>query len=328
MTVVRPNYATVGTSSYSYVRTKSFQLADQFAWQTGKHEMRFGGDILRQDVRDDAFSLFGTYTFAPGAPRVGEAPVQFQQTLGQALLNYGQTAVSAYAQDNWRIHPRLTLNLGLRYENQTLTDERNNFAPRLGFAWDAFGNGKTIVRGGGGVYYDQYYFYITRRFLYQGVNSPTATYTLKPTDPGFPKFPNSLTAPPGGIAAARLDLYLAPDRILNPYSTQFSFGIQQKLPGGFTLTVDGITSHTVRQMRPIDLNAPKPFTRTAAGQIRSSAEADATRPFKTFQGVPVRNAVVIENTATSNYDALDLGIVRSFAKIGRASCRERVSSPV
>ncbi|HZS07014.1 MAG TPA: TonB-dependent receptor [Blastocatellia bacterium] len=312
--ITRPNYSTTGGSSFSFVRTQSTQLADQLTWQAGRHELRLGADYLRQKVVDDSFSLYGTYTFAPGAPKAGEVPVQYLQTFGRELLHYGQTAISGFAQDNWRVHPRLTLNLGLRYEYQSVTDEQNNFAPRLGFAWDVRGNGNTVIRGGGGVYYDQYYFYILRRFLFQGLTSRTVSVTLKPTDAGFPVFPNSLAAPPGGPSEARRDLYLAPERRLNPYSTQFSLGLQRKLIGGLTLTVDGISSHTLRQMRAIDINAPAPFPRTAPGQTRSGAAADATRPLKTYAGVPVRNVVVVENTGMSDYDALDVGLVKAFAR--------------
>ena len=313
-TIIRPNYSTQGTSSFSYTRTQNYQLADQLAWQWGKHELRFGGDFKRQKVVDDSFSLFGTYTFAAGAPQPNEKPVQYSQVFGRTLFRYGQTAISGSAQDNWRVLPRLTLNLGLRYETQSLTAERNNFAPRLGFAWDVKGDGSTVIRGGGGVFYDQYYMYITRRFLYQGPYSYTATVTLKPTDAGFPTFPNSLVTAPGSISNARRDIYLAPERIVNPYSTQFSFGIQQKLFAGLALTIDGITQHSVRQMRAVDLNAPKAFPRTAAGMIRSGAAADATRPFTTYLGVPVKNVVLVENSGTSNYDALDVGLVKSFSR--------------
>ncbi len=312
--ILRPNYSTEGTSSYSFTRTQNYQLADQLAWQWGKHELRFGGDFKRQKVVDDSFSLFGTYTFAAGAPQVNEKPVQYAQTFGRQLLHYGQTSVSGFAQDNWRAGSRLTLNLGLRYEMQTLTAERDNFAPRVGFAWDIKGDGSTVIRGGGGLFYDQYYMYITRRFLYQGPYSYQATVTLKPTDAGFPTFPNSLTTAPGGITTAKRDLYIAPQRIVNPYSTQFSFGIQQKLFAGLALTVDGITQHSVRQMRAIDLNAPKAFPRTAAGIVRTGAAADATRLFTTYLGVPVKNVVLIENSGMSNYDALDVGLVKSFSR--------------
>src|SRR5205823_614091 len=111
------------------------------------------------------------------------------------LLHYGETLASAFVQDNWKISPRLTANLGLRYEFQSITQDRNNFAPRIGAAFDVFGDRRTIIRGGAGIFYDQYYFYITRRFFLQGVNSPTATITLPWGAPGFPTFPASVAAP-------------------------------------------------------------------------------------------------------------------------------------
>jgi hypothetical protein len=81
-----------------------------------------------------------------------------------------------------------------------------------------------------------------------------------------------------------------------------------------TLTLDGISSHTVRQMRAFDLNAPAPFPRTVPGLIRSSRDADATRPLKTYAGLGVRNVLLIEHTGMSDYDAPDVGLVKGFAK--------------
>src|SRR5207244_10311700 len=108
--------------------------------------------------------------------------------------------------------------------------------------------------------------------------------------------------------------YLAETQLLNPYCMKFSFGMQQKLFGGLTLTVDGITQHSVRQMRAIDLNAPVPFNRTAPGQVRSGADADKTRPLTTYSGLPVKNVVRVENSGMSDYDALDVGLVKAFSK--------------
>jgi hypothetical protein len=74
-------------------------------------------------------------------------------------------------------------------------------------------------------------------------------------------------------------------------------------------------SRTLMQQRVNDINAPAPFERAAPGQTRTAAAADATRPFgTTFEGVRVRKVAVIENTASSDYDALNVGLLKRFSR--------------
>jgi hypothetical protein len=102
---------------------------------------------------------------------------------------------------------------------------------------------------------------------------------------------------------------------LNPYSQQFSLGFQRTLGRDWTLTADVIHQRTLKQQRVNDINAPAPFARTAPGQTRSATAADATRPFgTTYSGVRVRKVAVIENTASSTYDALDLGLLKRLSR--------------
>ncbi|HEX8355549.1 MAG TPA: carboxypeptidase regulatory-like domain-containing protein, partial [Pyrinomonadaceae bacterium] len=115
VSIVRTNYSTEGGSAYSWARTQTWQAADQFATQRGRHDLKLGGDFSRQKVADFSHTAFGEYRFA-GAPQAGERYVDFTQRFGLGFVRYGQTLASAFAQDNWRLTQRLTLNLGLRYD--------------------------------------------------------------------------------------------------------------------------------------------------------------------------------------------------------------------
>ena len=178
-------------------------------------------EVSRQgSARDYSSTPFGTYTFAPGAPQAGEHPLTYSQTFGVVDLRYAQTQASTFVQDDIRVSPRVTASLGLRYEMQSITDARTNFGPRLGVVWDVAGSGRTVVRSGFGVFYDQYYMYLTRRYITLGPRSPQASYTWSWGDAGFPEFPNSLMSVPEGKLAGSRDIMIPGDRLLNPHSRQ------------------------------------------------------------------------------------------------------------
>ncbi|QEE28471.1 TonB-dependent receptor [Terriglobus albidus] len=316
VSVVRPNYSTEGYSTANWVHAQSYTAGDLVSIHQRRNDWKIGMELSYLRAKDYSYTPFGTYTFASGAPQPNEHPLSYSQTFGTAFLQYKQTELNAFVEDNVKLNSRLSASLGLRYEFQTLTDNDANFAPRLGLAWDIRGNGKTILRGAYGLFYDQYYLYISRRFLTLGPNAPTATYSLNYGAAGFPTFPNSLIAPPNGVSGGKRDLYLRPARLANPYASQVSAALEQNLGHGLTLEISGLYVHTLKQMRVNDINHPVPFIRTASGQYRggtlagAAAAADATRPYQTYARLPVRDIAVIENTASSAYSALDVGITQ------------------
>jgi outer membrane receptor protein involved in Fe transport len=314
--VVRPNYATEGYSTSNWVHARSLQVGDQVALQRGRHDVKIGADVSRLDADDYSFTPLGTYTFAPVAPQAGQQPLTYSQTFGAADLTYGQTQASAFAQDDIRVSPRLTANLGLRYEVQSITDARKNFAPRAGTSWDVRGDGKTIVRGGAGIFYDQYYMYLTRRYITLGPDSPQVTYSWSVGDPGFPSFPDSFTTAPTGKLAGARDIMIPGDTVLNPRSVQVSISVERQLGSGLVLDVKALDSRTTRQMRVNDINHPAPFDRTAPGQVRSPQAASLSRPYTAYQGVLVRDIAKIENTAETTYRSLDIGLTKRYGGWG------------
>ncbi|MGA8144417.1 MAG: carboxypeptidase regulatory-like domain-containing protein [Candidatus Acidiferrales bacterium] len=180
----------------------TFQWADNYSWTRGRHELKFGADItrIRQNYNFDFFNngsfdfTFGNFTGDELADFVGGFWDNYFQ-FSNAVYGIRTGSLGFYAQDTWKVRPRLTLNYGLRYEyNMPQSDihnnilgffpgqqstrfpdapsgilypgdpgtpnralvypDRNNFAPRLGFAWDIFGNAKLVMRGGFGIFYD------------------------------------------------------------------------------------------------------------------------------------------------------------------------------
>jgi len=180
----------------------TFQWSDNFTWTHGKHEWKFGGDFtrIRQNYNFDFFNngsfdfTFGNFTGNELADFVGGFWDNYFQ-FSNAVYGIRTGSLAGFAQDTWKVLPRLTLTLGLRYEyyvpqydhrneilgffpgtqstvfpgappdilypgdpgtpNRALVfPDKNNFAPRVGFAWDIFGNAKLVMRGGAGIFYD------------------------------------------------------------------------------------------------------------------------------------------------------------------------------
>jgi outer membrane receptor protein involved in Fe transport len=155
--VIVTNYLQAGYSTYSWVHAQTETGSDLLAFRRGRHSLKFGGEFVHLHVKDYSYTPFGTYSFHSAADFASLNPYQYTQTYGVADVRYGQNELSGFVQDDVSLTPRLTANLGVRYEFQSSTDSHHNFGPRLGLAWDASGDGKTMVRAGGGIFFDQYY---------------------------------------------------------------------------------------------------------------------------------------------------------------------------
>ncbi len=161
-----------------------YEIVDHVSVLKGKHAIKFGGEIMLMINNSDVTAnAKGPFRF-PNLPAFFEGdPTRGTILVGDAQRHLSNQGYAAFIQDDWRVTPRLTINAGLRYELDTVFKEgnnlignfnptvgleqvgkqisspfagdHNNFAPRLGFAWDMFGNGRTVLRAGGGIMYEQ-----------------------------------------------------------------------------------------------------------------------------------------------------------------------------
>jgi hypothetical protein len=188
---VFPNVAVPGAMSFGGINGEpqgrgdnAYQYSDTLGWFHGKHSIRMGGEFRRFANNDLHLGTGGILTFGTIAAFLAGTPTQATQTSLPVTPSLHVNAFGAFIQDDYKISARLTLNLGLRWEYNGVAYEKHdrlaiydfsnnslvpvggngahpyrrqftNFGPRVGFAYDPSGRGKTAVRGGFGIYYDQ-----------------------------------------------------------------------------------------------------------------------------------------------------------------------------
>jgi len=333
---------TIGQSRASDIFSHQVQFGDTLSWSLGKHYLRFGGSVIHHTSggtgSEPGTAILGTFNFRNNttAPfgQLTLADVQnYTQPIDFGISSYRlpQWLLTGFVQDDWKMSPDLTVNLGLRYDRQTLTDATKNFAPRIGFGWHPGGNARTVIRGGYGMYYTQVRSNVVASFLVNGLDGLT-TYTAISGQTGFPTCltcvpvnvdPRTLPAsqiPARDITirAGRRAFYEAqfsrfglnfdllpnyPDALVNPRSQVISLGAEREVVKGLFVGGDYVHQHLSGIDRTVDLNAPSPFDRTAPGQVRSVAAANNTRP---ILPVPsgVRQVNVLTNLGVADYDGL------------------------
>lgn len=135
------------------------QAQDTLTYLTGRHSMKMGFDLNYVNSRAIALGdATGTYNFPNVLSYSNNVLSRYRQNFGTAA-EVTNTYWGVFFNDEFRVRPNLTLNLGLRYERETAVSDNNNFGPRFGVAWDPFGRrrgqGRTVVRFGGGIFYNR-----------------------------------------------------------------------------------------------------------------------------------------------------------------------------
>jgi hypothetical protein len=265
--------ATLGRSTSSPTARLNYlyEVVDNLVMERGPHTFKTGVDFLyNDDTITYPQSIRGAYTFSSLANfSKGIYNTQgYTQNFGIPTVQQNNPNVGFYAQDEWKMSPAFTVNLGVRYDLEflhTINTATGNISPRIGFAWSPFASGRTVVRGSYGIFYDRIPLRPLANALLSAHNTidpnqaALLSYTFSPGQAGAPVFPQVAPEPPAGAVE---NYSLMSPNVSTPYSQQVSLGVQQQLSPKSTL---GVSYQHLRGLHLI-------------GSINTNINPDGTRP--------------------------------------------------
>lgn len=323
-----------GTGYWSVINM--FSVGDELFHQRGSHSLQMGGQFQRIQNNfhktaspDGSFQFTDLTSFLTGRPTNFSAPVP--NGGADPTKAYRQFYVDGYIQDDWKVYRNFTLNLGVRWEFMTPPTEasgnrisnyhvhivnglsvlndnptvgspfyashKKNFAPRVGFAWDIRGDGKTAVRGGFGMFYDQsgtaFKAQTTRNLPYLGI--------LQVPNPPFP------LGFSGGAGRAGVPVAEVVDSALGiPMLWQWNLNIQRQITSNTVFTIAYVGSQGYHLTRRSDLNTTMP--QILPGNLRFyPATAPRINPL-------LGASTVVTADATSVYHGLDVQMMQRLTR--------------
>ena len=293
------------TSSIPRNRVDSnWHFVDNYSWKSGKHDVKFGYEFRRTTIMQVIDHNFrGTLSFNDVADFLNGLPSGGKQVAGDSRRHTFQNSDGLFIQDSFRATARLTLNYGVRWDyfgvtgeknglfytfnpanggsndptNQLYAKDLNNFAPRMAFAYDVTGKGKTVVRGGWGLFYDAF-----SQDMFLGHLPWNCVFCPGPAYPGLG--PQALatgsvaTDSNTGVAIVPLtagqpvytgygpegDFFSVDPKMRTPYVQNFNLNVQQQLGSKTVLQVGYVGSKGTKLFQFLDINQPNQAQITAA----------------------------------------------------------------
>lgn len=303
------------------------EVFDNVTKTAGRHNLHFGVQF-RANQLNEWLRPQQTFDFGAGAAIFGLDPfwaVRNDQPFVLAKIGFPgfvgvqNKNVDFYVQDDWHVNRKLTINLGVRYEYNTTWNERHNneqnfdiatqtllppssdtytppkgdVAPRLGFSYDPFGTGKTVIHGYGGLFYMPMQFgfgLVSNIPAYQSYNVNAFQYALA--------YPMANPALPAGTA----NVSAFPKNPKDPVSTNWLFGIQQEVARNTVLDLKYVGNHAVHMQAGVDFAA---VNVNAANFLTQSG-----RPYSGFA-----NENYDCDCLSSNYNALQAQVRHSVGRL-------------
>jgi len=332
------------------------QFADTISWSRGTHLLKFGADINHvNDIENNLFSGAGAYTYntradyisdyisatnslgsvcaLSNAAMAGTLPCfnSFTQETGPTTYQFSTDDLAFFVQDDWRVHPRFTVNMGLRYETELLPDpqipnsalpltskfpsDRKDIGPRVGFAWDITGDGKTIARAGYGIFYGRIINSTIANAISNTANPQGSqlSFFFPQGAAGEPSYPNVLPGTPNVPLSALQAVEFAP-KTSNPMVHEFDIDFQREIATNTVVSLSYLGSLGGNLPRFVDVNlAPPSLTDTYKFQGGPFSGQSITVPVYTARLNPNFGAITqVSDSVTSKYNAMVVALNRRF----------------